>query len=152
MTQDTAPPPAPPTPAQRLERLKTVVKHLSDTWPHVLQRQLCMQALGRREDLHEALTSTYVAHVTNMLQDVLVMDLLREIGALVLDPDSGSASVKRALSALRDPGVIAELRAEYEIVRPFTHRDPTMSPAVRAEFDAQWQERERRVQLERFER
>ena len=27
---------ASPTPAQRFERLKVVVKHLSDTWPHVL--------------------------------------------------------------------------------------------------------------------
>lgn len=111
-----------------------------------------MQTLGRREDLHAALANTYTAHITNMLQEVLVIDQIREIGALVLDADSGSASVSRALSALRDPEVIAELRAEYEIVRPFTHTDPTMTPAVRADFDARWREHERREQLARFEK
>jgi hypothetical protein len=66
--------PASPTPAQRLERLKVIVKHLSNTWPHVLQRQSCMQSLGRREDVHSALRETYAAHITNMLQDVLVLE------------------------------------------------------------------------------
>jgi hypothetical protein len=108
---------APPTPVERLERLKVIVKHLADTWPHVLQRQMCMQSLGRREDLHAALSDADVAHITNMLLDVLVMDLLREIGALVLDRDASSASVARAMSALHDSDVIAELRAEHEVVR-----------------------------------
>jgi len=146
MTQNTAPPPAPPTPAQRLERLKLIVKHLGDTWPHVLRRQLCLQALGRRDDLNAALSQTYAAHVTNMLQDVLVIDLLREIGALVLDADSRAASVARALSALRDPEAIAELRREYEIVRPLGHigGDPMI--------DRQWEATERRDQLATFER
>lgn len=65
----------------RRARLKVIVKHLADTWPHVLQRQICMQSLGRREDLHIALAESHVTHITNMLQDVLVIDLLREIGA-----------------------------------------------------------------------
>jgi hypothetical protein len=145
--------PASPTPAQRLERLKVVVKHLSDTWPHVLQRQSCMQSLGRREDVHSALRETYAAHITNMLQDVLVLDLLREIGALVLDPNSNSASFARAMSALRDPGVIAELRAEYEIVRPLGYIDgDKLTPEMRARIDADWQETERRDQLAKFEK
>jgi hypothetical protein len=144
--------PAPPTPTQRLERLKLVVKHLSNTWPHVLQRQSCLQSLGRREDMHSALRDTYAAHVTNMLQDVLVLDLLREIGALVLDPNSNSASVVRALSALRDAGVIAELRAEYEVVRPLGHiGGDQLTPEMRAGIDAHWQETERRDQLAKFE-
>ena len=142
-----------PTPAQRLERLKVVVKHLSDTWPHVLQRQSCMQSLGRREDLHSALRGTYAAHVTNMLQDVLVLDLLREIGALVLDPHSNSASVARALSALRDRGVISELRAEYQIVRPLGHiGGDKFTSEMRALIDAHWQETERKEQLAKFEK
>lgn len=101
-----------------------------------------MQALGRHEELHSALANTRAAHITNMLQDVLVMDLLREIGALVLDADPGSASVSRALTALRDPAVTDLLRSEYEVVRPFTHMgDVTMPPAIRAELDAQWNQR-----------
>src|ERR1017187_6524261 len=145
--------PASPTPAQRLERLKVVVKHLSNTWPHVLQRQSCMQSLGRREDVHSALRDTYAAHITNMLQDVLVLDLLREIGALVLDPNSNSASVARAMSALRDPGVIAELRAEYEIVRPLGHiGGDELTPEMRAQIDAHWRETERKDQLAKVEK
>ena len=112
-----------------------------------------MQSLGRREDIHSALRETYAAHITNMLQDVLVLDLLREIGALVLDPNSNSASVARALSALRDPGVIAELRAEYEIVRPLGHiGGDELTPEMRAQIDAHWQETERKDQLAKFEK
>jgi AbiU2 len=148
-----APPPNPPSPAERLERLKVIVKHLADIWPHLQRRQLCMQSLGRRDDLRDALAQTYASHITDALQDVLVMDLMREIGALVLDPDSGSASVARAMSALRDPGVIAELRAEYEIVTPLGRigGDP-ISPEMRAAIQEQWAESERRDQLVRFEK
>src|SRR5689334_13803571 len=56
--------PAPQTPAKKLERLKVIVEHLYDTWPHLLRRQLTMQSLGRREDLHRALEQTYTAHIT----------------------------------------------------------------------------------------
>ena len=153
MTQETSAAQAPPTAAHQLERLKVIVKHLGDQWSHVLQKQLCMQALGRREDLHTALAITYASHVTNMLQDVLAIDLLREIGALVLDKDSNSASIGRAMSALRDAGVIAELRAEYECVRPLGHiGGDAIPPELGAQMDAHWEELERREQLDRFER
>jgi AbiU2 len=148
---DTTPAHAPPTAAERLARLKTIVRHLSDTWPSVLQRQLCMQTLGRHEDLHAALAQTCAAHITNTLQNVLLLDLLREIGALVLDTDSSSASVGRALSALRDQEAMAVLRAEYEIVRPLTHLGGDITPEVQAEIDARWQETERGDQLAKFE-
>lgn len=150
MTPSTAP--TPPTAAQRLERLKVIVKHLGDTWPHVLRRQLCLQTLGCHEDLHAALSQTYAAHVTNMLQDVLVIDLLRELGALVLDSDSRAASVRRALIALKDSEVIAGLRREYEIVPPLGHigGDP-IAPTMRAEIDRQWEATERRDRLATFD-
>jgi hypothetical protein len=145
--------PAPPTPAQRLERLKVIVQHLYDTWPHLLRRQLTLQSLGRTGALHRALEHTYTAHITNALQDVLVIDQLRELGALVLDKGRGSASVARAMSALRDSDVIAELRREYEVVRPLAHIGAEkLTPTERAEFDAHWEQSERREQLERFER
>jgi hypothetical protein len=111
-----------------------------------------MQSLGRNEDLHEALEQTYVAHITNTLQEVLVIDLLRELGALVLDDDRESASVARTMCALRDPEVIAELRREYEVVRPLGNAGgDKLTLAQRAELDAQWEQSERREQLERFE-
>jgi|HubBroStandDraft_1064217.scaffolds.fasta_scaffold289336_1 hypothetical protein len=152
MAESPLQPPADPSAAQRLERLKVIVKHLGDTWPHLLQRQACLQSLGRREDLHAALADSYVAHITNMLQDVLVIDLLREIGALVLDSDSRSASVARAMTTLRDPGVIAELRAEYKIVRPLAHIGvDKLTPETRAEMDAWWEDRELPDQLAKFD-
>ena len=70
-----------------------------------------MRALGGREDLHRALEQTYTAHVTNMLQHVLLLDLFREIGGLILDPDKRSASLLRAFSALRD------IRASYLLLQ-----------------------------------
>jgi len=112
-----------------------------------------LQALGRRVDLHAALSQTYAAHVTNMLQDVLVIDLLREVGALVLDSDSRAASVSRALSALRDPEVIAELRREFEVVRPLGNiGGDRITPEMRAEIDRQWEVSERRKQVATFDR
>jgi AbiU2 len=112
-----------------------------------------MQSLGRNEELHRALEQTYTAHITNTLQDVLVIDLLRELGALVLDDDRGSASVARAMSALRDQDVISELQREYEVVRPLANvGGDKLTPQQRAQLDAQWQQSERREQLERFER
>jgi hypothetical protein len=154
-TLNASPPtvPAPPTPAQRLERLKLIAQHLYDTWPHLLRRQLTMQSLGRSEALHRALEQTYTAHITNTLQDMLVIDLLRELGALVLDDHRGSASVARAMSALRDPDVVAELRREYEVTHPLGDvGGDKLTPDQRAQLDAQWEQSERREQLQRFER
>lgn len=146
----TVPQPAPPNAQERLQRLKKVVGHLDHTWSDVLQRQLCMQALGQREDLHKALEQTYAAYVTNMLQRVLVTDLLREIGVLVLDPDKGSASVLRAFSALRDPELLKELRAEHEIVRPAIHTGD-LPEHVWKQVEVQREARERAVQTERLD-
>jgi hypothetical protein len=57
------------------------------------------------------------------------------------------------MSATRDPDVIAELQSEYEVVRPLGHvGGDKLTPAQRAHLDAQWEESERREQLERFER
>jgi hypothetical protein len=41
--------------------------------------------MGRRDDLRDGLANTYAAHVHNAIQDVVLLDLIREIGALVLD-------------------------------------------------------------------
>lgn len=142
----------PPTSAQRLDRLKVIVQHLSDTWPDLLQRQRTLQALGGNKGLYDALGKSYAAHITNTLQGVLVIDLLREIGALVLDDNRGSASVARAMSALRDPEVIAELRREYEVVPPPGNiGGDNLTVDQRALLFAHWEEHERQEQLKRFE-
>lgn len=152
VTASAAKQPPPPTPAQRLDRLKVIVQHLSDTWPDLLQRQLTLQALGGNKSLYDALDKSYVAHITNTLQGVLVIDLLREIGALVLDDARGSASAARAMSALRDPVVIAELRREYEVVPPPGNiGGDNLTVDRRALLFTHWEQSERQVQLERFE-
>ena len=146
-------PPPTPSPAQRLKRLKVIVKQLSDLWPDVLQRQALLQALGRRPDLHEALRHTYAAHISNMVQNVLVLDLMRELGALVLDPNSKSASVHRALRALRDKKVIAEIEKSYRIVRPLAHiGQKKLSPEDRKAIEEHWNRVELEQQLRRFEK
>jgi hypothetical protein len=149
----TPPVPAPPNAQERLQRLKKVVTHLDHTWSDVLQRQRTMQALGQREDLHKVLEHTGTVNITNMLQHVLVMDLLREIGALILDPDMGSASALRALSALRDPELMRELRAEHEVVRPVTtiRTSNNVPDHVWAQWDEERKVRDRQDQIERFD-
>lgn len=105
-------------PAEAIARVRTIVKHLGDMWPIVLRRRTYMLAMGQREDLRDGLAQTYAAHVQNDLQDVLLIDLIREIGALVLDRFQDSASVAVAVAILRDPNVVKELETEYRVVPP----------------------------------
>ena len=104
--------------AGKLKRLKAIVEHIGDQWAAVLHRQTYFHAMTRNAELAEALSSTYAAHVHNTITDTFVIDLIREIGALVLDRDSNSASVAVAVQLLRDPLVLEELRKEYRIVLP----------------------------------
>jgi hypothetical protein len=129
--------PAELTPTQQLSRLRVIVEHLLDGWRVVLRRRTYLQAMARREDLREALEQTYAAHAHNALQDVLLIDQLREIGALVLDTDRRSASVAQAVTALRQETVLAELRAEYGVVLPppRVYNEHELTPAMRAAVD-----------------
>lgn len=61
---------------------------------------------------------TFAAHIHNELQDVLLVDLIREIGALVLDTDNRSASVATAARELRDSALLEELKNDYRVVFP----------------------------------
>jgi hypothetical protein len=119
-----------PAPTKGLAHLKVVVRQLLDLWPGVLRRQLYLQAMGRSVELREALNQTYAAHVHNTLQTVLVVDLIREIGALVLDADSRSASVRRAVAGLRDGETLKELEQQYHIVQPIKGADEATAAAV----------------------
>jgi hypothetical protein len=101
-----------------LARLKAAVEHLSDRWPTVLHRRIYMQVMGRREDLRDVFEQTYAAHVHNTLQEVLLIDLFRELGALVLDRNPNSPSIATVVTALRNPKILAEMDAEYRVVSP----------------------------------
>jgi hypothetical protein len=74
--------------------------------------------MTRSAELAEALLNTYAAHVHNAVTDTFVIDLIREVGALVLDRDPNSASVATAVKILDDPPVLDELRKDYRMVLP----------------------------------
>jgi hypothetical protein len=74
--------------------------------------------MGRSEELRGLLHETFAAHIHNELQDVLLLDLIREIGALVLDRDSRSGSVAAVSKDLRDPLVLEELKKDYLVAIP----------------------------------
>src|ERR1700686_3044582 len=81
---------AAPTPGDILAQLKTIVKHLGYRWPATLHRQTYFHAMTRSEELADALRDTYAAYVHNTISATLVVDLIREIGASVLDRTSDS--------------------------------------------------------------
>jgi hypothetical protein len=125
-------------PRPDMARLKVVVRYLSDTWPTVLHRRTYAQGMARREELRDGLNQTHAAHVQNALQDVLLIDLIREIGALVLDTDRRTASVANAIRLLRDSNVLKELEVEYRVIPPVPTRmineddlDPETAAQVR---------------------
>jgi len=126
---------AAPSPVEKLARLKTIVTHIADQWGTVLHRQTYFHAMTRSTELADALQSTYAAHVHNTVTDTFVIDLIREIGALVLDRDSKSASVAVAVRGLRDPLVLDELRKDYRIVLPSRWLSGRVPAEVRREFD-----------------
>jgi len=136
-----------------LSRLKVIVKHLGDLWPAVLHRRTYARAMGSRADLRDCLEHTYAAHVHNALQDVLLIDLIREIGALVLDTDRRSASVANVVAQLRDPKLLQELEAEYRVVPPLAvqlHNEKDLDPATIAAIRDSIQRDELRRNLEQL--
>jgi hypothetical protein len=138
-------------PAGTLTRLKAIVEHIGNQWTVVLHRQIYFHAMTRSAELAEALRSTYAAHVHNAITDTFVIDLIREIGALVLDRDSNSASVIVAVKLLRDPVVLDELRKDYRIVLPsqwLSGRD--VADEVRRVIDREMQETQVVENLEAF--
>jgi len=105
--------PQDPTPPRDLGQLKVSIRHILDHWTALLQRRHYLRALSQHEVLRDALADTYAAHVHNAVHAVLSFDLIRAIGALILDDDRRSASVARAVSSLRNEAIVRELRAEY---------------------------------------
>ena len=135
-----------------LARVKAILKHVSDTWSHVVRRHVYLSAMGTDERLRAAINFTFPGHVQNALRDVLIIDLIRSIGALILDTDPRSASVAVAITFLRDKKLHAELEAEYLVVPPLppdAHDDGT-PPEAREAVRAQLREHDLRRNIEVF--
>lgn len=96
---------------RELSQLQVTVRHLLDVWPAVLQRRDFLRAMSQSEALRGALEKTYAAHVFNSMHTAMSFDLVRAVGALILDRRRGTASVCRAVTWLRNPTVIEELRS-----------------------------------------
>jgi AbiU2 len=136
----------------RLPKLKVIVNHVVDSWGVVLSRQAYLHALDRHEGLHKAFEQTYAAHVHIALKDVLFLDLVREVGALVLDTDKNSASVARACAMLQDPNLLDELQREYldtERPLPRSYNDDGLSPEERTAY---WKRTMRGVYQKEFDK
>jgi AbiU2 len=140
------------SPAEKLARLKAIVEHVGDQWTAVLHRQTYFHAMTRSAELAEALHGTYAAHVHNTIMDTFVIDLIREIGALVLDGGSHSASVAAAVKMLRDALVLDELRKDYRIVPSGRWLSERVPPEARREFDDADKERQVVENLAEFDK
>jgi AbiU2 len=119
----------PNRPPGKLEQLQILVRHLLEVWPGVLQRREFLRRMAQSEVLREAFADTYAGHVFNAMHGALSGDLVRSIGAYILDRNSGSASVARAIIVLRKPAVLAQLQAHVYGMVPRTRSE---NPATTA--------------------
>lgn len=130
-----------PASTRELPRLQVLVRHLLDVWPGVLQRREFLRRMAQNGALREALADTYAGHVFNAMHGALSADLVRCIGAYILDRDSRSVSVARAVAALRKPPIVAQLQADvYGVIPPTQNANPAAVAAIehlqRTEFKA----------------
>ena len=120
-----------PEPTGELPQLQVLVRHLLDVWPGVLQRREFLRRMAQSEALREAFEHTYAGHVFNAMHGALSADLVRSIGAYILDRHSRSVSVARAVAVLRKPPIIAQLHAHvYGTVPPVQSENPAVVAAV----------------------
>jgi hypothetical protein len=84
-------------PEKGFVHLRVSVRHILDRWPALLQRQHYLRSMSQNDALRAALQDTYAAHVYNALHAVLSVDLIRTMGSLILDNDSRTASLARAI-------------------------------------------------------
>lgn len=68
--------------------------------------------MAQSEALRTALAQTYAGYVFNAVHAALSSDLVRAVYALILDRRRHSASMSRAVAALRKPLVVRQLRAK----------------------------------------
>lgn len=126
-----------------LRRLRANTKHLSDCWYGVVDRHAYLNGLSGDAELVRLLTPSYAAHVHNAMLGVLVTDLIRDIGALILDRSKGSSSLWKSNELLRKPAVLAALQAEYATIDRLPGNWDDIPEDMRAAFQSQFEERER---------
>lgn len=117
-------------PEKGLAHLQVSVRHILDRWPALLQRQHYLRSMSQNDALRGALQDTYAAHVYNALHAVLSVDIIRTMGSIILDNDSRTASLARAILALREPGILQELTEEYCAVAPTKYADADAAAAL----------------------
>jgi hypothetical protein len=132
------------------DQLVGAVKHISEAWSHVLRKTSYAREFMSNADLHAGLDHTYAAHVHNAIVDVLLVDLIRELGALALDRDPRSASIAAALHALDNPRTLAELQARSNTVAPVLIKDHDVDEASKARIQETVRQELRRDNLERL--
>jgi AbiU2 len=119
-------------PASMAERVKGIVRHLVDNWAALLRQRQFIQTLSSSEALIAALKDTYAAHVHNAIGVVMVTDLFRVVGALILDNDTRPASVVNAVSLLREEPTLRALCAQMvENVKAGPYADEAAAESVR---------------------
>jgi hypothetical protein len=123
-----------------LSKLRVTVRHLLDAWPAVLQRRYFLRRMAQSEALRAALVQTYAGHVFNAMHGAMSFDLVRAVGALILDRRRDSSSLFRAVVALRKPTVVNQLRAQvYEpplVARASAQARAAIQRMLSSEFDA----------------
>ena len=67
--------------------------------------------MAQSDALRGAFEKTYAAHVFNSMHAAMSFDLVRAVGALILDRRKNTASLYRAVGWLRKPIVIEQLRS-----------------------------------------
>jgi AbiU2 len=86
---------------------------------------------AKREALREAFVHTYAGHVFNAMHGALSGDLVRSIGAYILDRNPRSVSVAQAITSLRKPSVIARLQTHvYGMVPRTQSENPATAAAI----------------------
>ena len=140
--------------AADLARAKAIVTHLLATWPAVLRQRQYMQTMSESQELAAALEHTYAAHVHNAVGSVLVMDLIRAVGALILDRNGNSASVVTAVALVGREHVARALSTEMTEVKPGRYVDESAASALSKALShhAEGYYRDARADLEWIER
>jgi hypothetical protein len=113
---------APTSPAadSDLVKLKTIARHLMDTWCAVLRQRQYIKALSEDTSLIGALDKTYAAHVHNAIGVALVID----------------ASLPNLVRLLRKEEVLNGLCAEMTQVHPSRYVDAAAAESLRAAMTA----------------
>lgn len=111
-------------------RVRTIVSHLVGSWCAVLRQLQYIETIGDTQPLVAALENTWAAHVHNALGAVLIMDLIRAAGAVILDRRSDVASLARAVALLERDITLRALVKEQTEVKPGRYMDEATAESL----------------------